>query len=155
MAPRVFPSAEGSFGPDGTLKAPSGSYDDRPITPMRHAINLDDPNIANATPPGLPTSKRQSPSKNGASGKKKMSSKEVSAGKVKVHDGENDDGVRSKEEANDKFEMPEDIPEDADAAETFYSQHEDFESDSEPDVSHFTQIKRKKSEIFLAGFLKI
>lgn len=113
--------------PDGTLKAPSGgSYDDRPITPMKHTVDFDDPDIASATPPGLAGRQRKSPKENGASKKIQSPSKERNSEKAAEPDGE---------EENGDFEPPEGIPEDADAAETFYSQHEDFESDSEPDVS--------------------
>ncbi|XP_071823810.1 serine/threonine-protein kinase Nek11-like isoform X2 [Apostichopus japonicus] len=118
-------SQENTLVPDGTLKAPSGgSYDDRPITPMKHTVNFDDPDIASATPPGLAGRQKKSPKKNGASKKTQSPSKERNSEKAVEPDGE---------EENGDFEPPEGIPEDADAAETFYSQHEDFESDSEPD----------------------
>lgn len=117
------------------MKAPS-SYDDRPITPLKNKIDLDDPDIANATPPGLKPSQKKSPVKHGASKKTGTPAKQSNGKESKrkeIEDGKDEDVA---EEVEEEEWMPEGgIPEDVEAAETFYSQHEDFESDSEPDVS--------------------
>lgn len=132
---RPSSQAEGSFVAEGTLKAPS-SYDDRPITPLKNKIDLDDPDIANATPPGLKPSQKKSPAKHGASKKigtptKQSNGKENERKETEEVDSKDEDVA---EEVEEEEWMPEGgIPEDVEAAETFYSQHEDFESDSEPD----------------------
>eukprot|EP00057_Strongylocentrotus_purpuratus_P018476 XP_011672950.1 PREDICTED: serine/threonine-protein kinase Nek11 isoform X2 [Strongylocentrotus purpuratus] len=162
---------------------------DRPITPMKKIINLDDPDIANATPPGIPPSssnkkapvkkqpvkkqpvKKQPVSKQNSNPKAGTtpSSKAATNGKPKsaspkktatpsaappkrtttksaavvrsplppAEEERRTPSIKKMERMTSMDEMRNqleqiaaEIPDDADAAETFYSQHEDFESDS-------------------------
>ncbi|XP_063951532.1 serine/threonine-protein kinase Nek11-like [Lytechinus pictus] len=155
------------------------SSDNRPITPLKKSINLDDPDIANATPPGVPQiSNKKAPAKkqpvkkqpvskqnsNPKSSKAETtpSSKAATNGKPKsaspkkattpsspqkkaamtrsLPPAEEErrtptikkmERMTSMDEMRNQLQMiAAEIPDDVDAAETFYSQHEDFESDS-------------------------
>ncbi|XP_071959604.1 serine/threonine-protein kinase Nek11-like [Antedon mediterranea] len=105
--------------------------DDRPITPMKKTIDFNDPNISMATPPGLKPLRKKKFFENGnKNGSDSQSSKSVSNKKENGTSGDNASKTKPKEQLIPK-EILNQIPEDADAAETFYSQHEEFESDSD------------------------
>ncbi|XP_072024881.1 LOW QUALITY PROTEIN: serine/threonine-protein kinase Nek11-like [Amphiura filiformis] len=107
---------------------PSGG--DRPITPQKQPINFDDPNLIDATPPGLPPARKNPPTKTNNNNQRAPSPTKQAAGPRK--------GQSSRKKGQGSGKMIEEvigseIPEDADAAETYYSQQDDFESDSEND----------------------
>ncbi|XP_038069703.1 serine/threonine-protein kinase Nek11-like isoform X2 [Patiria miniata] len=155
IKPAVSPNPYSEDGM-GTLKAPSAG-DDRPITPLKKGLNLDDPNISLATPPGLkPLQTKKTPAKKteqaktapskSAKGTKpallKTSQQVSKPVKSPTSPTKKAAPPTSRTNAKPKKESPESptkvltrvaetIPADADAAETFYSQHEDFESGSE------------------------
>ncbi|XP_071490539.1 uncharacterized protein [Diadema antillarum] len=166
---------------DNTLTP--GNPDSRPITPLKTPINLDDPNISMAVPPGAAppssTSKKQpvakknsnptqkskqanakpksaSPKKGAAAPAKKAawsstsssSSSSSSSSPTKATKPTRAPPVAGEERrtpsitkmerrtsmeemCNQLEQLATEIPEDMDAADTFYSQHEDFESDSD------------------------
>lgn len=186
IKPASSPNPYGDAGANSTLTV--RNPDSRPITPMKKSINLDDPNIAMAAPPGAPpqptkkqpikkqpVKKQTSNSKSSgqpaskptannakpksASPKKAAKSSSTSpkkpAAKTKsvplpVSEDERRtptitkvDRRTSMDELRNQMEMlVSEIPEDVDLAETFYSQHEDFESDSdEPeDVDDYSAL---------------
>lgn len=99
----------------GGLGAPA--YEDRPITPLKATIDYNDPNLVNATPPGQPPA-RKGQTKSSSSNNNKGSPRKTSS--------------QAQESSVEKLlENDEIIPEDADLADTYYSQREDFESDSD------------------------
>ncbi|XP_002742440.2 uncharacterized protein LOC100370291 [Saccoglossus kowalevskii] len=132
----------------------STSYDNRPITPMTKPINWDDPDITNAVPPGLSgykktgtrqprkQTKKAAPSKKqGTTPPKKQVTKKVPPKKVDpqplvVEAPKPEEAVLPEKILNA-------IPEDANAAETFYSEHEDFESDGDDDVDALIGIMQQ------------
>ncbi|XP_033626029.1 serine/threonine-protein kinase Nek11-like [Asterias rubens] len=138
-----------------TLKAPSAN-DDRPITPLKKEINFDDPNISLATPPGLkPLPTKNAQAKPTSAQTKSPTSKQVK-GKPAPIKSTQSKPVKSpmsptikkaptsprKDQSQPDPQSPskvlarvaENIPADADAAETFYSQHEDFEDSGSDSV---------------------
>ncbi|XP_022106640.1 serine/threonine-protein kinase Nek11-like isoform X2 [Acanthaster planci] len=155
IKPAVSPNPYSEEGMS-TLKAPSAG-DNRPITPLKEKINLDDPNISLATPPGLkPLQKKKEPAKGKQTQSKPAPQKSAKGGKPSPLN--TSQGVKPAKSpsspvkkappmnptkraapAKKELESPtkvlsrvaEAIPADADAAETYYSQHEDFESGSE------------------------
>ncbi|XP_033104672.1 serine/threonine-protein kinase Nek11-like [Anneissia japonica] len=105
--------------PQQTLSINS-SYDDRPITPMKkNSIDFDDPNISMAAPPGVKLLPKKKSVENG--------------NKNNSHESSNLSAENKPKEQVIPQEILNQIPEDADAADTFYSQHEEFESDSDVD----------------------
>ncbi len=109
--------------------APPKSGEDRPITPQKEIIDLNDPNIIDATPPGLAPARKKPQSKKTSNNNQSAASKQP---KNPTRTGGGQGSGKTVEEV-----VGNEIPEDADAAETFYSQQDDFESDSENDVSAF------------------
>ncbi|XP_070574674.1 serine/threonine-protein kinase Nek11-like isoform X2 [Ptychodera flava] len=138
----------------------TGTYDDRPITPMKKTIDWNDPNIQNAVPPGLKPNKprNQQPVKKEPQNKPTPKTQKPAAAKnlpkqpvarqpvarqpenkqveedLPVFGADPNDILK---EIPEEIQIPEEIlrevPADADAAETFYSQHEDFESEGDDD----------------------